>query len=183
MLTQLLTHEAFIRPNADARSSTKTHVQASLHPDAMFDPALFGVPEGTRIPIKLQQELIKNHAKAMIHAMEHQDPHAANPPGTFAQSLYSGLNLQPSKLATGLGKGMSKFAKSVVTVPNTKPPPKGYAGMTGGGFSIPGGVSVGDLKPKLKMPSSSGVKKQMGGTATKMLNGMISSGLDMAGVG
>ena len=97
MLTQLLTHEAFIRPNADARSSTKTHVQASLHPDAMFDPALFGVPEGTRIPIKLQQELIKNHAKAMIHAMEHQDPHAANPPGTFAPVSYTHLTLPTNR--------------------------------------------------------------------------------------
>lgn len=149
-----------------------------------MDPGLFGSPGQTRIPAELEEELEENHLNIAQHELvQQQDPHAVNPPGTSAQSLYAGVNLEPSKLATGIGKGMGKFAKKVATAPDAKPPPKVYAGVTGGGFCIPGGFSAGDLKPGLKVPSTGGVKEQTGGTATKMLNGMICSGLDMVCAG
>lgn len=149
-----------------------------------MDPGIFGSPGETRIPAELEEELEENHPKIAQHELAQQeDPHAVNPPGTFAQSLSAGVNLEPSKLATGIGKGRGKFAKKMATAPDAKPPPKVYAGDAGGGFSIPGRFPAGDLKPELKRPSTSGVKEQMGGTATKMLNGMITSGLDMVCAG
>lgn len=150
----------------------------------VLDPSLFGMPESPGVSAEPQQDLEKDHPEISQHVMaQQQDLHATNPPGTFAPSLSDGVNLEPAKPAAGLGEGMGNFMKKMATAPKVKPSPQGFIGMTGDGFPIPGEGSAGDLKPKLKMPSGSDVIEQMAGTATKIVNGEIGSGLDMAGVG
>lgn len=150
----------------------------------VLDPTLFGMPESPGVPADPQQDFERDHPEISQHAMaQQQDLPATNPPGTFAQPLLDGVNQEPGRLAAGLDEGMEKIMKKIATVPNVKPPSQGLSGTTGGVVSVPGGVSEGDLKTMLKIPSHSDAKEQMAGTATESINGAVCLHLDMAGVG
>lgn len=84
------------------------------------------------------------------------------------------------------GKGMGGMMKRMSSYQQgaAKPPPQGYVGLQGGGFSNFGGCSAGDLKvPKTKTKKPSGGGGKMGAMGVKMLNNTINSSLDMVGAG
>lgn len=166
-------------------------MQASFRSEvAKFNPALFGIAEGTRVPVDLQQELMKNYPKIMRHATEQNErAQGANTRGTFSKALFSGANkaLTRSKLMKGLGKGVGKLIKGMATGQNVNQPTTHSDGTAEGGFSTPEGFSARDLGLKLKKASayssSGGRKNEKGETTTNMLNGAIKSSIDLAGVG
>lgn len=166
-------------------------MQASSESDLIeFNPGLFGISEGTRVPVDLQQELMKNYPKIMQHvAAQKERSQSAYPRRAFSRALYSGVRkaINRSKVAKGLSKGIGKLIKKVATGHDTKQAPTGSVCLAGGGFSFTECFSASDLNSKMKKASAyssgSGGKEGKGNTNDKMLNSMISSGLDLAGVG
>lgn len=156
------------------------------------------------MPKQHQQALLQQQqAMAQKQASTHQQvPHVApggpSMPGAAAAanaeqpSLYGGnpgsnQPMYPSGLAGELTKGMSKLMNRVATAQKVKPPPKGYVGMMGGGFTTPGDYSKKDLKPKKKKSSKSSRtsdgKGDRDSTTIKLFNGIVKSSFKLVGMG
>lgn len=159
------------------------------------------------MPKQHQQMMMQQQAMARQQATTQQRdlhvapggpgmPAAAAAPSAAQPSLYRGNPggyeptgmTHPSGLAGEVSKGIGKLMTKLGTAPNVKSPPKGYVGMAGGGFTIPGSFSAKDLKPKKKKePSSSssgdGSKGDRHDTTVKLFNGIVKSSLNLVGLG
>lgn len=156
------------------------------------------------MPKQHQQMLLQQQAMAQKQASTHQrGPHVApggpGMPGAAAAanaeqpSLYGGnpggnQPMYPSGLAGTLTKGIGNLITGMATAQKVKPPPKGYVGMTGGGFTTPGNYSKKDLKTKKKKKSSrsssaSDGKGDRDGTTIKLFNGIVKSSFKLVGMG
>lgn len=196
----------------DDSSQAPTQAEEPAFDPALFMPAGMQLPKKAQEQfIKQMQAMPKQQQQMIMQQMMMQNPQQAatqkrgqyvtpgaaataaptvgSPSNAAQPALYRGnpgdknQGIYTSDLAAGFSKGMGKLIKKMGSAPNVKAPPKGYVGMSGGGFTTPGNYSAKDLKrPKLKKPSSSS-KEEKEGMGIKMLNGAMKKGLSLAGLG